>query len=945
MRGRRAILCALGALMAWGPAAAFAQLLPSPALAQPAPPLTHAAPPPSPVVGVDVVADHEVPEARVLAEARGLVGAPLDRAAVRRTVERLWALGLFAGLRVESVPAAGGVRLRYVVERAPWIAAVRVDGDLGVDIAEVMTALALPLGGDAGPAVLARARRDLLALYEREGYLGAQVELAERLDPRTRGASVAVTVAAGPAARVGRVHVSGAERVDAELVRKALGLRPGRRYRAAALREGVEAVEARHRARGFLTARVTATRGPWQAASALVDLDVVVHEGPHVTVTFEGASGLGEGRLRERLTFADSGIVDADEVAASARQLEAAYREAGFAFAEVTGALEGDERDRHVRFRVREGPRVRVASVDFPGLRAIPPDRLRERMETRVRGALWRPSYFSREALDHDVFALTAFLRAEGYPDARVGPAAVTFEAAGADAHVRVPVDAGPRLTVGAVSLAGARAVSPDEIRAALPLGPGHAWSQARQDDGERAIERRYAEHGYGGTRVTVTSVRHDDTVDVLYTIIEGEPARIGRVLVDGLALTREDVVRRILAEGLPFTPPGEVRRPLRVAPGEPLRVGDLAEAYRQLTGTGLFDLVEVEPLRPPPRPFADVSVRVRERKPWHVDFGAEYRSDEGPRGFVEVGHDNLFGTARSLSLRETAGERGYRTELTYREPWVFDSRWQGDASLFYEYRREIGYEFERVGLSLGVRRDLLPERVAGLRGYLLYQLSRVDRFNVDPTLAEADVVPGVETIGTGTATVELDRRDRPLDPRRGRFHALSLRLGSQAFGGDSDFVKARGETQVFLDWWPPTVLALSARVGLAGPLAGTAALPAEERFYAGGSNTVRGYRENRLGPLDARGNPTGGNGLLLLNAEWRFPLWRQLGGAVFVDSGLVAATVGDIALGDVKTGVGAGLRLSTPVGPVRLDVGYPLDRVPNQEQKLRVYFSVGQPF
>jgi outer membrane translocation and assembly module TamA len=140
-------------------------------------------------------------------------------------------------------------------------------------------------------------------------------------------------------------------------------------------------------------------------------------------------------------------------------------------------------------------------------------------------------------------------------------------------------------------------------------------------------------------------------------------------------------------------------------------------------------------------------------------------------------------------------------------------------------------------------------------------------------------------------------------------------------------------------------VLVVSARLGLAEPLAADDTLPIEERFFAGGAATVRGYRERRLGPLDARGNPAGGNGLAVFNVEWRFPIWRWFGGTVFFDTGAVTAEVEDLAPDELRSGVGAGLRLSTPVGPVRLDVGYPLDRVENQDQKPRVYLSIGHPF
>jgi len=181
--------------------------------------------------------------------------------------------------------------------------------------------------------------------------------------------------------------------------------------------------------------------------------------------------------------------------------------------------------------------------------------------------------------------------------------------------------------------------------------------------------------------------------------------------------------------------------------------------------------------------------------------------------------------------------------------------------------------------------------------------------------------------------------------PQRGSFHLASLEVGGFVLGGDADFLKTRLETAWFLDWLQPTVLALGLRLGLATPFGDTADLPIEKRFFAGGATTVRGYRERRLGPLDARGNPAGGNGLAVFNVEWRFPIWRWFGGAVFFDTGAVTAEVDDLAPDELRSGVGAGLRLSTPVGPVRVDVGYPLDRVERQDQKPRVYLSIGHPF
>lgn len=882
---------------------------------------------PPTVVSVEIRSAHRILEERVRAITGGLTGAPRWRGALRETVERLWALGLFSEVRVEEVAVPEGVSLRFHVVRAPFVAEVTARGDLGLDVAEVMAAARLPRGGRADAEALARARADLRALYEREGFLAARVDIESVVNPETNGHAVTISVDAGERARVGRAQVKGGERFGEAFVEKVLQLREGARYREGALRDGVQALEKLYRDKGFVGARVEAATAP-REGGRLVDVEVTITEGVHVRLVFEGVDALPESRLREAVTFADAGVVDELELRSSERRIAAAYRAEGFAFATVEAAVHDEGPDRVVTVRVTEGPRVSVAAVDLPGAAAVPAERLRARLSTRPPGLL-RRGYFSRDVLEQDVRLLALFLQEEGYPDATVGPPAVTFSEDRTRAHVVIPVHEGTRVTVGAVGIEGARALSEQEARAALGVKPGDPWSEARVDLGRQNLERRYARHGFHGVDVTAGSARHDGVADVTYRVVEGEQTRVGRILVEGLALTREGVVRREIA----------------LRPGQPLNPDALLETRRRLADTGLFDRVDVEPLRPPPQPFADVVVAVQERKPWHFDLGAGYTTFEGLRGFVEVGHDNLFGTGRSLALRGRVSQRGDREDLLYVEPFVLGTRWRGDANLFREHEREIGYDFERFGLSLGIRRDLFTEVIRGLRGYLRYEISRIDRFNVDQSLLEADVIPGTETVATLTPELSLDRRDRPFDPSRGSYHDLALRVGGLGLGGDADFVKTRLESHWFFDWIPSTVVALSARVGVAWGLLGTTSLPVEERFFAGGSTTVRGYRELRLGPVDARGNPTGGNASVVLNAEWRFPVWRWLGGTLFVDSGTVAPEVQDLSPRDMKSGIGAGLRVSTPVGPLRVDVGYPLDVQERQDQKLRVYVTVGNPF
>lgn len=887
------------------------------------------------VLGVDLVSPQQLPADLVRAAIGDLTGRPLSRFAIRDSLARVWSLDLFSDLWVEEVSEVGGLRLRFHLVRRPFVHGITWAGDPGLPTVDLADAAGLALGGDADPARLEQARRNVLAAYAREGYFSAAVDIRGRDDPATNGRDLTIEVQAGPRARIGNVEIRGVTEAEATALRKSLKLDADDEYSERVTRERIQQLEDELRKDGYFEARLRLAQPVWDSALNRVTIEVEAERGPKCQVEFHGVTELKESDLRDRLGFKESGVVDETEVATNARELEAMYRESGYHFARVAGSLGENGERRTIRFDVSEGPRVTVAAITISGNQAIPADQLRERMTTRLPGIL-RPGIFRQDLLDQDVLALTAFHRTRGFLEATVGPAEIQFSDDRRHAQIHIPIREGPRLLVGRVVVEGARVRSAEDILAALPFKTGDPWVPSKGTDAQRAVGRLYAQRGYLSTQVTVEATRIDDRVDMALRIEEGPPTRVGRILITGLILTREYVVRRELL----------------FAPGDLFNPEALADTERRLAGLGIFDRVQIGPLQPPPTPFADVVITLREGRPWRVEFGGGYSTSDGWRAIVEVGHDNLFGTGQSASIRQKLGQYDERTDLTYRYPWLFGTPLRGDISLFQQYHDAhiYGYKQQQEGFAAGIERTLLPvpfKDVYRLRLGLSYQLAWVRNYDVPPSLVTAGpdaILPGSQLVAKLTPAVTADYRDNVVDPKNGSYHTLSVDLASQYLGSEASFVKSTMETKWFFEGPLGTTLALDARLGLAGPYATSDSLPSQERFYAGGGTTIRGYPQDKVGPLDSNGNPLGGNALVIGNLEWRFPIWRWFGGAAFLDTGLVAPDVSSLTFSGFKTGVGGGLRITTPVGPIRFDAGYALNPIPGSG-RWQLYFAIGHAF
>ncbi|PIR15164.1 MAG: hypothetical protein COV48_15880, partial [Elusimicrobia bacterium CG11_big_fil_rev_8_21_14_0_20_64_6] len=256
-------------------------------------------------------------------------------------------------------------------------------------------------------------------------------------------------------------------------------------------------------------------------------------------------------------------------------------------------------------------------------------------------------------------------------------------------------------------------------------------------------------------------------------------------------------------------------------------------------------------------------------------------------------------------------------------------------------WRREDrqGYDSEEVRGRLGFARAL----GWNWTGSTYYRLKRTVIYNVDPELAlttPEDAVAG--TVGVG---LTRDTSDDYFFPRRGTRSGVMLERTGGFFGGNVHFIKAAWDGALYHPLWGPFVGAVAARLGVMKPTGPTRDIPVYERFFTGGANSVRGYRERGVGPTDSLGAPIGGRYIAGARLETRAPLFWRLSAAAFIDAGQVGDETRLLRPGLWKSGAGGGLRLRTPVGPLRVDAAYKINPDPGDRDLWRVHLSVGEAF
>jgi len=937
-------------------------------------------------------------------------GARLERGNVRESLRALYGTGRFAEVEADaSLLASGGVALEFRTKPNFFNGNITVTGlrKAGPNEVQVVNTGRLELGTLFTEAMLKDSEERILRLLHENGYWRAEVGAKLTRHAETQQVDVEFQLKEGAAAVVGKLTVKGDPSLSAAEAVQICRLQPGKRVRGDLLQKAVARLRKRYVKQRRLRAQLTVGVPEYHAESNTVDYTFEVARGPVVDIRAEGVT-LSRGKMKRLIPVYEEHAVDEDLLNEGRRNLRDYLQGQGYFEPVVQVRQEEDaaQDQEHIVYEVQRGQQHKLRAIEIAGNKRFDKATLRERMGTQVSNMLLPHGHYSQAILANDLQAIKNLYLANGYQSVQVTSEVVDdYAGTHGDMKIVLKVEEGPLVRVGKLEIRGAKAVSEAEIRGMINTQAGQPFSEATISDDREVVLNNYFNRGFPSVQLETSAKYADDThtrMDVTYELHEGSQNFVNRVLVSGVEYTKPHIVERAVV----------------IHEGTPLSQEKMLQTQRNLYDLGIFNEVQTTIQNPDgDEKEKDVLFQIKEAKRWTVSYGFGLEAGTGlntsqggspqgetgvsPRVILDVTRINLGGRDQSLIFKSHFGNLEKRASLSFDQPRWFDlPNWRMTLTGLYDNTIDVN-TFSSNRLEGSVQ---LTQRVTKAT-QLLYRFA-YRRIQVDPNSFPAGFSPDLIPIYSQPVRVGMpsliylrDTRDDPVNSTKGTFNTFDIGAASGYFGSEADFGRLLAQNATYYRFHRNWVFARSLRIGVETPYGSLGYVPLPERYFVGGSNSHRGFSINQAGPRDPdSGYPLGGNAMIVNNLELRLPpaplpfVGDNLSFVLFHDIGNAFGTANqmwknltrmnqrdqascrNLSLTDPKAtcdfsymsqAVGTGVRYRTPIGPVRVDLGYNLNppvfpvkapcagvtgvctAVPQAEvgRHFNFFFSIGQTF
>jgi outer membrane protein insertion porin family len=730
---------------------------------------------------------------------------------------------------------------------------------------------------------------------------------------------------------VTQIDVVGARKVEEATVRFKLKSRVGDPYSPEVVREDIKALYSL----GYfedIEVRADIFEGG-------LKLTIVLHEKPSIqSLRIVGNRKLATDKIKAKIDLVEGAIVPPGALAKNVEKIRLFYEEEGYYQAQVQGREERvSPQEVTVSFEIVEGEKFDISEIRIVGNRTLKEKDIKSKLQTSELYLFFFGGTLKREELSRDLDRIRVYYLDNGFLDIAVEEPEIQLDTERKKLRILIRVEEGPQYRIRDLSIRGNSLFPEAEIRALINSRAGGIFSRETLQRDVVAVTDRYAERGYlfADVMPVTDTQRADSTVTVTLEITEGRQAFINRIEITGNVRTRDKVIRRevLLVEGDVFNS------------------ALLQRSRRDLQNLGYFEEVKLDTKRAAAEDKVDLTVDVKEKPTGAFTIGGGYSSVDGAIAVASISQGNLFGLGKRASLQGQIGQNASRFNAVYTDPHFLDSDYLVEIRGYdtrTRYTTNVGFNQNTRGASLTLGHRLVEE----VFGAITYSYQRVHikdlaanaPFLVQRQAAESGGVSHTSALIFG---LSRDTRDSFAEPTRGLRTAASFEYAGGVLDAENNFIKTSLEVSQYWPLWWKFVGHVRGNIAYGTPFGDTPDLPVQERFFLGGTNTIRGFRNFTVSPKDPAGGDglTGGNKSFFINHEMLFPLYEPLKmrGVVFFDVGNAFDERSDFEW-SVKTAAGVGVRFTSPIGAIRLEWGFNLARERGERLQV-IHFTAGTAF
>lgn len=674
----------------------------------------------------------------------------------------------------------------------------------------------------------------------------------------------------------------------------------------------------------------------------------VVVEKPIVrSIKFEGNKELTTDKLKEALEFRQNSIFSAKDLAKSIAKIKKLYGDEGYYLAEIAPVVvTNSPTELAVTFKITEGNKILIRTISFDGNKTFSNRKLRGVMETKEKWFLsWltNAGTYKEEVLKNDSLLIADFYMNKGFINVKVGEPVVRLADAKDALEASIGITEGDQYRVGEIGFKGELLEPAEKLRKKIKSEPGELFSRAMLRTDIFALTDVYADKGYAFANVNPLTKADPEKklVDLTFDMEKGELVYFERINIAGNPKTRDKVVRR----------------ELRVDEGELYSATGMKRSKQQLMNTGYFEEATIATVKGSSTNKLNVDVNVKEKPTGTFSIGGGYSSLDGIIGQGSIQQANFLGLGLKANLSGSIGGKSQTYSLGVTDPFFLDTKWTLGGDI---YRSERDYtDYSRRLMGGDIKAGYPINDFIGT--FFMYKYELKDIYNplfAYQTLNYQD--PALYPLGSSTTSsvfgsVTRNTTDYRLDPSSGMINSLSAEYAG--LGGDNKYARYIGDTTWFHPIYKKLIFSSKLTLGYIQDVGKP--VPIDEKFYLGGIFSLRGYKARTVSPVktqrisDINGNTSveqiylGGDKEAFGNIELTFPVLPEVGikGVAFFDYGN-AYGYGQKLFSSVLMSYGAGLRWASPIGPLRLEYGIPLNPRSGLDSSTgRFEFSIGSLF